>query len=62
MDNGVQYYINLLNNGILTQIDIPNNFLYIPDIKNALTYGNWYMYPSMSLGWTTVRRRIFYPN
>ncbi len=49
-----------LRNGFISETIIPNNYMYIPEVKEAILQYNWIPSPSYVVGWTNLKRYINY--
>lgn len=54
--DSIDYYIQILSNGFLSETNIPHAYLLIPDIMNTLKKYNWTIIPNIDTGWATVKR------
>jgi len=55
--SSVQYYVNILSSGFVSQTDIPNELIQLPEIRNIIYAYNWSAVPSRIMGWITLRKQ-----
>lgn len=51
-----------LRNGFISETLIPNEYLYVPQIKELIIQYNWITRPSHIFGWTNLVRYRNYSN
>ncbi len=56
MSYSIQGYLSLLTSGFTSEIDIPQQYLQIPDLLYAIRSHNWTIIPSPMPGWVKARR------
>ena len=55
-------YINILRSGIVHKTDIPDRFLYTPEIQQIIYYDRWVVIPCNVQGWVTLIKTPTYHN
>ena len=49
-----------LTSGLISETAVPSEYVYIPEINNAIVRYNWTLRASNIPGWTTLIRAINY--
>jgi hypothetical protein len=56
----IQFYLNILKTSIVSQIDIPDEYLELPEIIAILQKYNWNLRKSDREGWHTLIKYSIY--
>ena len=58
--NSISSILFQLTSGLISETAIPNDYIYIPEIKNAIVQYNWTIRSSNIPGWITLVRMVNY--
>lgn len=58
--NSISSILFQLTSGLISETSIPNDYIYIPEIKNAIVRYNWTIRSSNIPGWITLVRMVNY--